>query len=319
MEIGYHASHEQFPPSRLLGLARGAEHAGFDAVLSSDHFAPWSETQNEAGFAWTWLGAAMAETALPFGVVTAVGGRYHPTITAQAIATVAEMFPGRFIPALGSGQALNEHVTGEPWPRKPTRNARLGECAQILRRLLDGETVDHDGLVTVRAARLYTRPEAPPPLFAAALSPQTARTVAPWADGLITVNGPIDRLREVIDAFREGGGEGKPVHLQVHLSWERDDDAARAQAFERWRFNILPPLLNEELELPEQFDAAAERVSDEALEGAVIVSADPARHTETLASYAELGVERVYLHQVGLDQERFIDVFGERVLPHLRD
>ena len=114
MKIGYHASHEQFPPSRLVDVAQRAERSGFDAILSSDHLTPWSERQGESGFAWTWLGAVAATTTVPCGVVTAPGDRYHPAITAQAIATVAELAPGRFIPALGSGQAMNEHVTGAP-------------------------------------------------------------------------------------------------------------------------------------------------------------------------------------------------------------
>ncbi|RRS01576.1 TIGR03885 family FMN-dependent LLM class oxidoreductase [Glycomyces terrestris] len=317
MEIGYHASHEQFPPARLAACAAAAEAAGFDAVLSSDHFAPWSADQDESAYAWTWLGAAMAATSVPFGIVTAPGNRYHPAVTAQAIATVEALFPGRFTPALGSGQALNEHVTGALWPRKPERNARLAECADVIRRLLDGETVDHDGRVTVRAARLYTRPETPPPLFAAALSPATAREVAAWADGLITVNAPEAHLRKVIDAFTEGGGEGKPLHLQVHLSWDPDEDRARAQALAQWRFVALPAALNQELELPEQFDAACAHVPADALEPGVHIGADLGRHAEVLASYADLGFSRLYLHQVGPGQERFIDAFGEHVLPCL--
>jgi probable non-F420 flavinoid oxidoreductase len=318
MEIGFHASHEQFAPSRLLRLARQAEECGFDAVLSSDHFAPWSDRQGEAGYAWAWLGAALATTTLPYGVVTAPGDRYHPAITAQSIATLLEMAPGRFIPALGSGQALNEHVTGRDWPAKDVRNARLAECADVIRRLLSGETVDHDGLVRLHAARLYTLPTAPPPLFAAALSPETARAVAGWADGLITVNAPPPRLREVIGAFHEAAGAAKPVHVQMHLSWARSEEAVRAQALDQWRLNALPPVLNEELEVPAQVDAATAHVPAEALEDSIVMSSDLARHAEVLACYAELGVERVYLHQVGLDQEEFVDVFGAEVLPQVR-
>ena len=318
MEIGFHASHEQFAPSRLLRLARRAEEAGFDAVLSSDHLTPWSARQNEAGYAWAWLGAALATTTLPYGVVTAPGDRYHPAVTAQAIATLLEMAPGRFIPALGSGQALNEHVTGRPWPIKDVRNARLAECADVIRRLLGGETVDHDGLVRLHAARVYTLPPEPPPLYAAALSPETARVVAGWADGLITVNAPLPRLREVIEAFRDSAGAAKPVHVQMHLSWARSDEAVRAQALDQWRANALPPVLNEELEVPAQVDAATAHVPAEALEDSIVMSSDHARHAEVLAAYAELGVARVYLHQVGVEQEEFVDVFGAKVLPQVR-
>jgi len=317
VQIGYHASHEQFPPSRLLTVAARAEAAGFAALLSSDHLAPWSGSQAESGFAWSWLGAVLATTSLPASVVTAPGDRYHPVITAQAIATLAEMFPDRFVPALGSGQALNEHVTGRAWPPKPVRNRRLAECADVIRRLLAGEEVTHDGLVRVHAATVWSRPAVPPPLFAAALSPATAREVAAWADGLITVNAPLPELTAVIDAFREGGGEGLPVHVQAHLSWAAETRAAESHALDHWRANALPPILNEELALPAQVEAAAAHVPLERLRSSVWIHADPQWYVEALAAYAELGVDRVYLHQVAPDQEGFVDVFGERVLPRL--
>ncbi|MCR1781592.1 TIGR03885 family FMN-dependent LLM class oxidoreductase [Nocardioides carbamazepini] len=318
MEIGYHASHEQFPPSRLLTVAARAEEAGFQAVLSSDHLAPWSRRQGESGLAWSWLGAVLATTSLPTGVVTAPGDRYHPVIVAQAIATLAEMFPGRLVPALGSGQALNEHVTGRPWPPKAARNRRLAECASVIRRLLAGEEVTHEGLVTTRAARVWSLPASPPPLFAAALSPATAHQVAAWADGLITVNAPDEDLAAVVRAFREGGGEGRPVHVQAHLSWAPSPADAEAQAMDQWRANALPPILNEELALPEQVDAAVEHVPLAALRSSVWIETDPHWYVDRLASYAALGIDRVYLHQVGRDQERFVDTFGERVLPLLQ-
>jgi G6PDH family F420-dependent oxidoreductase len=166
--VGWHASHEQIPPSELLRAVRLAEQAGFDAAMSSDHFSPWSERQGESGFAWSWLGAAMATTDLPFGVVTAPGQRYHPAIIAQAAATLSEMFPGRFWMALGTGEASNEHITGDRWPAKHTRNRRLAECVAVIRALLAGEEVSHDGLIRVDRARLYTLPTQTPQLIGAA-------------------------------------------------------------------------------------------------------------------------------------------------------
>ncbi len=144
--IGFHCSNEQIAPGRLLRDVQHAEEVGFTAAMSSDHLSPWPERQGESGFAWSFLGAALATTSLPFGVVTAPGQRYQPVITAQAVATLASMFPGRFWAALGSGEASNERVTGAPWPRKDVRDARLVECVDVIRRLLAGETVDHDGL-----------------------------------------------------------------------------------------------------------------------------------------------------------------------------
>jgi coenzyme F420-dependent glucose-6-phosphate dehydrogenase len=168
--FSYHASHEQFAPSALVHYARLAEQAGFTAISSSDHFQPWSSQQGESGFAWAWLGAAMQATALPFSVVCAPGQRYHPVLIAQAAATLAEMFPGRFRLALGSGEALNERVIGDAWPPKAERNARLVECVQVIRALWAGETVTHDGRVRVETARLYTRPAVPPAILGAAIT-----------------------------------------------------------------------------------------------------------------------------------------------------
>jgi len=164
MAIGFHASHEQVHPSVLLEAVQRAEAAGFDGAMCSDHLAPWSERQGQSAFAWSWLGAALQSTSLAFGIVNAPGQRYHPAIIAQAIATLSSMYPGRFWAALGTGEAVNEHVTGDRWPRKELRNRRLRECVDVIRALLAGEEVSHDGLVTVDRARVWTLPEVPPRL-----------------------------------------------------------------------------------------------------------------------------------------------------------
>ncbi len=316
---GIHASHEQIGPADLLEAVQLAEQAGFDAAMSSDHFSPWSERQGHSGFAWSWLGAALQATALPFGVVNAPGQRYHPAIIAQAAATLAEMFPGRFWVALGTGEASNEHITGDRWPDKPTRNARLRECVDVIRALFAGETVSHDGLVRVDRARLYVEPDTPPPLVGAAVSVETARWVGGWADGLITINQPLEKLRAVLDAFREGGGEGKRTILQVHLSYATDEQTALDIAYDQWRSNVFDPPLCWDLEMVEHFDVAAQKVRPEDVVGPVNVSADLARHVAWLEEYAALGFEEIALHHVGQQQREFIEVFGEHVLPALRD
>jgi coenzyme F420-dependent glucose-6-phosphate dehydrogenase len=314
----YHASHEQFPPSALVRYARLAEEAGFTAVSSSEHLQPWSARQGQSGFAWAWLGAAMQATALPFSVVCAPGPRYHPVILAQAVATLAELFPGRFQVALGSGEALNERVTGEPWPPKPERHARLRECVDIVRALWAGETVTHEGRVRVEGGRLYTRPAVPPRLFGAAVTAETARWVGGWADGLLTVGGAPEGVRQRLDAFAEGGGAGKPVILQVALAYARDEAEARRGAYEQWRTNVFPSDVLAELWTPAQFEAVAHYVRAEDLEASVRISADPQRHLAWLQQDAALGVSQINLHNVHRGQEAFIDVFGARVLPGLR-
>jgi len=315
--IGFHCSHEQIPPRELLSAVRHAEKAGFVAAMCSDHFSPWSERQGESGFAWSFLGAALEATSLPFGVVNAPGQRYHPAIVAQAAASLAQMYPGRLWVALGSGEASNEHITGERWPSKAERNARLRECVDVIRALFAGEVVNHHGRVVVDRARLWTLPPEPPALIGPAVSVETAAWVGEWADGLVTVNQPPDKLERMIAAFRDNGGAGKRLAVQVHLAWAPDEDSALEIAHDQWRTNVFAPPLCWDLATVEQFDIAAEHVSPEAMRDTVLVSADPARHVEVLQELAELGFDEIYLHHVGREQERFIDAFGEHVLPKL--
>ncbi len=316
-EIGFHCSHEQVHPAQLLKDVRAAQEAGFTAAMSSDHFSPWSRRQGQSGFAWSWLGAALATTDLPFGVVNAPGQRYHPAIIAQAAATLAAMFPGRFWVALGSGEASNEHITGADWPRKDVRDARLRECVQVIRALLDGQEVSHDGLVTVDRARIWTLPEQPPDLIAPAVSIATAGKAADWADGLITVNAPAEHLRRMIGAYRDAGGRGK-VRLQVHLSWAPDPEQAMSIARDQWRSNIFPPPACWDIDTAEVFDAVSEHVPDEVIRRTVLVSDDLGQHTQWLADLLDLGFDGLYLHHVGQQQEEFIEAFGNQVLPQIQ-
>lgn len=313
MFVGYHCSHEQFAPSELLALVQAAEAAGFSGAMASDHFAPWAEAQGHSGFVWSWLGAAMHTTRFGFGVVNAPGYRYHPAIVAQAAATLGELFPDRLWVALGSGEYVNEQITGAPWPPKAERNARLRECAEVMRALWRGEHVDHHGLVVVRDAKLYTLPKRPPLVVGAALSPETARFVGGFADALVTVNMDRDALRALIDAFRDGGGEGKPMFLQVHVGWGRDDAEARRHAWEQWRWPISGSLLAADLRTVRHFEQAAKHVRPEDMDVAVRISADIDRHLDALREDAALGFERVYLHNTGVNQRAFIDAFGPRL------
>lgn len=217
--------------------------------------------------------------------------------------------------ALGSGEAANEHITGQERPEKSIRNARLKECVDIMRALFAGETVSHSGLVHVDRAKLWTRPKSPPPLIGPAVREKTAGWVGSWADGLITVNQPTDRLRRMIDAFRNGGGEGKPLYLQVHLSYANDDGTALQIAHHQWRSNVFDPPLCWDLELPEHFDEVARTVRPEDMHGTVLISSEPSRFIDWLSDFAEQGFDGIYLHHVGTEQRDFIETFGAHVLP----
>jgi coenzyme F420-dependent glucose-6-phosphate dehydrogenase len=287
--------------------------------MCSDHFAPWGIQQGQSGFAWSWLGAALQATGLSFGTVNAPGQRYHPAIIAQAAATLTEMYPDRFWVAVGSGEALNEHITGDPWPAKPVRGARLRESVEVMRALFAGRTVTHTGLVKVHEAKLYTRPRTPPPIFGAAISAATAESVGAWADGLITVARPEPHLSEVVRAFRRGGGEGKPMYLQACITFAPTEEEAEALAHAGWRTNVVGSSeFKADVPSPEFFDAAASFVRPADMRATVRISADPGQHATWLEADQALGFERIYVHHVGHDQERFIQAFASRVMPRLR-
>ena len=316
--LGYHASHEQFAPGDLLELAGRAVTGGFDAVMCSDHFHPWSAAQGQSGHAWAWLGASMARHAVPHGVVTSPAGRYHPAVVAQACATLEAMNPGRFWVAVGSGEALNETITGEPWPPKAVRDSRLRESADVMRALWRGEEVDHRGTVTVQHARLYTRPATPPRLLVAALTPETARWGAQWADGLITHSTDPDRQRAVADAFREGGGAGKPMILQVKLSWHESGREALRGAMDQWRTNVLPAPVSENVATPAAYEQLAQDVDEATFRKAVRVSTKLDRHAGWLRDDLAMGFDALYLHNVNRHQAGFIEAFAREVLPAVR-
>ena len=313
---GFHASHEQVSPRQLLADVQHAERAGFAMAMCSDHFSPWSTRQGHSGYTWAWLGAALATTELSLGCVTAPGQRYHPAVHAQRVATLGQMFPGRFWVALGSGEASNEHITGDRWPRKEVRTQRLEECVDVIRRMLAGEEVSHDGLVTVDRARLWDLPDPVPLLVGPAVSVDSAARVAAWADGLVTVNQPVETLRDVLAAYRGAGGRGRTA-LQVHLSWAPTEGEALAVAHDQWAGNVFGPPISWDLETAEAFDVLWGQVEPDAVRDAVRVSADLAQHREWLAEYADLGFDDLYLHHVGQEQDAFIEAFGEHVLPAL--
>jgi coenzyme F420-dependent glucose-6-phosphate dehydrogenase len=315
--FGYQASHEQFAPSELLKLSILAEQAGFKAINSSDHFHPWSERQGHSGYAYSWLGAALQATSVPCGVVTAPGQRQHPAIVAQAAATLAEMFPQRFWMALGSGEALNEKITGEKWPAKPMRNERLRECYDIIKRLLNGETVTHYGHVTVEDAKIYSLPKQKPLMIGAAVTKETAQWMGSWTEGLLTVHKPIDELKELVDAYKSNGGEGKPLYLKVQLSYAATDELACNNAYDQWRTNIFQGTVLGDLWKVEHFDALGEFIKMEDVKENVLISSNVNEHIDWLRQYEELGFDTIILHNVGRNQEEFINVFGDEVLPKL--
>ncbi len=323
--VGYAASFEQFHPTDLLSYCQAAERAGFGAVMASDHFHPWVPSQGHSAFVWAWMGALGATTGVRFGTgVTPPGYRYHPAVIAQAAATLEAMYPGRFYLGLGAGEALNEHIVGDYWPEAPTRLERLMEAIEIIQALFSGKKVKHRGThFNVESAKLYTLPEAPPPIYVATSGPIMAARTGKFTDGLITVGAADEKLRMLVDRYERGAREaGKdpaamPRILQVKVSYAESVEAATEAAVKEWP-NGGMAFPKADIRDPEDFEAMAKLVRPEHYKNRVLLSPDLAEHTAYLQHFVDLGFGEIYVHNVGRNQEAFIRAYGEGVIPALR-
>ncbi len=319
------ASFEQFHPTDLLNYSQRAEANGFEGVTASDHFHPWTPQQGHSAFVWAWLGALGATTKMTFGTgVTPPGYRYHPAILAQAAATLEAMYPGRFTLGLGAGEALNEHIIGGYWPEAAVRSEILFEAIEVIRGLFGGKVFKHRGKhFTVEAARIYTMPEAPPPIVIATSGPINAQKTGKFADGILTVGAADDKLKMLIERFEKGAREaGKDPStmrrlLQIKVSYADSDEAAIDQAVKEWP-NGGMSFPKGDIRNPEDFEAMAKLVEPKHFKNRVLMTADLDAHVAHIQHFIDLGFKEIYVHNVGRNQEQFIDAYGKSVIGKLR-
>jgi G6PDH family F420-dependent oxidoreductase len=313
-ELGYAFSSEEHEPNDLVRHARLAEESGFGFGLISDHFHPWHDNQGQSPLVWSVIGG-IAEVTDSFRLGTGVTCpliRIHPAIVAQAAATCAAMMGGRFFLGVGTGENLNEHVTGVGWPAPDERVAMLEEAIEIMRELWQGEyTTIRGEWYEVDGARIYTLPEQPIELYVAAGARKVAQLAGEAGDGLIAVT-PNE---QVVEQFEEAGGSGKPKIGMMHGCWAADRDAALETAYEIWPNAGLKGPLGQDLRLPADFMAAAEMVSKEDIAETTVLGPDPEPWREQIAEFERAGFTHVYIHQIGHDQEGFIEFARRELLP----
>jgi G6PDH family F420-dependent oxidoreductase len=322
--IGYAAMLEQFQPREVVQFCQAAEAHGFSGVMAADHFQPWVPQQGQAAFVWNVLTAIGEHTAGDLGPgVTCPSFRFHPAIVAQASATLEHMYPGRHWLGLGSGEALNEHVVGTYWPEAPQRIAMMFEAIEIIQKLFTGKDVKHAGdHFVLETTRLWTCPPEPPPIFVATAGPVTARKTGARCDGIITVGAPLEKIERIFAQFADGArSAGKdpdrmPKIMQLHLSWASTDEEALQNALTEWP-NGGMRFPKQDIRSPFDFAQMAQLVRPEDFAGRMLISADPDKHRAEIQRYLDLGINRLYLHNVGRNQEEWIKVFGEDVLPKL--
>ncbi len=328
LTFGYAAMLEQFHPTECVELTALAEQHGFSGCMAADHFQPWVPQQGQAAFVWNVLTAVAERTSGDLGPgVTCPSFRFHPVMVAQAAATLAAMYPGRTWLGLGSGEALNEHVIPGYWPEAGERSGRMFEAVEIITKLfaasLAGKDVKHEGKhFKHHSTRLWTMPEKAPQILVATAGPLNARKTGRLADGIITVGAPLEKIDMLFGKFAEGAREaGKdpdtmPKVLQLHLSWAATDEEAMSNAMTEWP-NGGMKFPKADIRSPHDFAQLAKLVRPEDFEGRMVISSDPDVHRAAIQRFADLGFDRIYLHNVGRNQAEWIEVFGRDVLPQV--
>jgi coenzyme F420-dependent glucose-6-phosphate dehydrogenase len=328
VRIGYKASAEQFGPRPLLEFAVEAERSGLEIVAVSDHFQPWRHTDGHSPAAVPWLAAVGQRTeraTLGTSVLTPTL-RYQPPVVAQEFATLACLTPGRIFLGVGTGEAMNETpVTGGEFPGRKERRLRLAEAIELIRLLWREERVDFEGdFYRTRKATIYDRPDEPVPIYVAASGPLAAKLAGRVGDGFICTSGKDpalydELLAKVAEGAEQAGRDPAGIRRMIEVKVSYDRDPRRAvENTHPWAALALAPEQKEGIEDPIEM----ERVADENRERApsrFICSDDPEEVVEGIRTYVDLGFEELVLHAPGADQPRFLEQFGEDVLPLLRD
>lgn len=315
MKLGFFLSCEEYGPAELVAQARAAEEAGFSGLWISDHYHPWNHEQGQSPFVWSVIGAlAGAGVNLPVATaVTCPTMRTHPAVIAQAAATSQVLLDGRFTLGVGTGEALNEHVLGTRWPEADVRLEMLEEAVEVMRALWSGEAVSHRGThYTVENARIFTRPDDPPPIFVSGFGPKAIDLATRIGDGFVTTTPDKD----AIERFHDGGGAGKPVQAGAKVCHAESKQAAIETAHRLWPNDHLPGELAQILPTPEHFEQASELVTAEMVaEAGLPLGPDLDEHVAALEAYAEAGVDELYVQQVGGGHDAFFEAYRRDVLP----
>ena len=266
--------------------------------------------------AWTWLGASMAINDCPHGLVCAPGQRYHPAIIAQSIATLQDLFGDRLWVSFGTGQAINESITGV-WPEKEFRKERLLECVDIMKRLWSGELVNHTGRIVVQNAKLFSNPKQPPLLLGAALTDETADWVSGWADGLITVASNPEDIKNKKEIFLRTESDTRPIFVKLDVAFDSTKELALLGAHDQWSTNTLGSPLQAELSTPGEFEEATATVKPEDMEKFVFVCTNANGFAKLINDCFAAGADKLIVHNVTRQQDTFLNYCKEKVFPNV--
>jgi coenzyme F420-dependent glucose-6-phosphate dehydrogenase len=329
LTLGYKASAEQFGPRELLEYGVIAEEVGFDSVVISDHFQPWRHTHGHSPYSFAWLAALGERTQrvrLGTSVVTPTF-RYHPSIVAQAMGTLGCLAPGRVFLGVGTGESLNESpAIGIEWPDFKERFARLKEAIELMRLLWTEDRVTYDGqYYQTRNATVYDKPQEPIGLHVAASGASAARLAGRVADGFICTSGKAPELysETLLPAVRDGaskaGRDIRGIELTIEMKVSYDTDLGKAMLdTKHWAALALSSDEKTGVHDPLEMERLADALPVERAASRWIVSDDPDEQVEKIRPYIEQGFTHLVFHAPGPDQERFLRLYAQDVLPRLR-
>jgi coenzyme F420-dependent glucose-6-phosphate dehydrogenase len=321
--IGYCCVPDIRDPLTLTEHAVLAEKAGFGAIWASDHFHPWAHTNAHESNTWIWMTSALARVKrIPFGTaITAPILRYHPAIVAQAFATMRTIFGPRVMLGIGTGEAMNEVPLGMAWPSLGERRERVIEAIQIIKRLWKEEFVTFRGkYYALNSANLYTNVQVP--IFVAGFGPKMARLAGRLGDGFLTVIKPIEYIKHtlfpsVVEGARESGRTFEDITKVIELDVSYDQDYDRALAPLRfWRATLIDDMYSKPISDPREIEKMGEKVSDKQLAEAYLVSTTPEEHIKKIEEAFEAGFDHVYVQSNSPDEQAFIEMYREKVIPY---
>ena len=276
-----------------------------------------------------WLGALGARTTrilMGTSVLTPTF-RYNPAVVAQGFATLGAMYPNRMILGVGTGESLNEvPASGAPWPEVKERTARLKEAVALIRQLWSEQRVSFRGeYYQTRNATIYDKPPVPPAIYVAGAGPVMARYAGQIADGFICTSGKAWDLYEktllpnVAAGVELSGRQGQDLDMMIEVKVSFDTDARRALEDTRhWGALALSPEEKMSVEDPLEMEKLADALPVERAATRWIVSTDPDEQVEKIGAYVKMGFKHLVFHAPGPDQEKFLNLFADQVLPRLR-
>ena len=328
MRIAVDIGESYVDPIKFVECVALAEKCGIKYAWLGDHFLPWTNSRKRSGFVWSYLPVALEKTSdVKVGpyVTTPIGGRYHPAIIAQAAATIDNMYPGRFLLGVGSGEAMSEvrFMSDGKWPPWRDRMDRLIEGISLMRKLWGSqEFFSFSGkYFSMKDVFLYTKPKTRIEIYFSALGPKGAACAGEFADHLVTIASPQKCKEEIFPAFeaaalKAGKDPSKMEKIANISAWYAESKQSGVEEVRRsGDAGLFDKGSLDEID-PRKIEQRGQGVSDDHILESKVFVTSPEVLIEEIAKYQKVGATFVTIvTQSKLENIRFV---GEKVAPYFR-